>query len=502
MKNILYIIGLIFVLTGCESMEDTYSEYNTPKERYVGMVSDLTIEQGWKRFRLNWTNSVDAAIVNIKVKWEDKNGVADSILLPADTETYITDTIFSNQNYKFLVSSIDSRNKESFTEEVYEDAFTEESTLVEMYEVVQKKFFLIEDQLILMLYDTGKDIYDVDLNYTSEGNAKTISLETDDYENGIVLVEDVDTDEPITIQGKMLIPNCFDSITVSPYVLDPAIKNWSGSFLGTLRLQFDMLDIDEDQLDTITTLYVDYSTTTLEDILYMPNLKKVVLGKKRMNNKVNYITDENYVSTLEDVDASVFALNKMHELTGMEVEIYGNQFLLADTLDFEIRHTKNAPPSVAVPDDADQWELSIIDEPEYYENADTINNHPYLLEYLIGKRYYDWQSIALKDEVKTHEILYDMKEVKSVKGFQFYQSTSSYTLKYLPQRVEVYISTDGDTWESAFFQATLDVGGVPGEVTIVYMNEPKNAQYIKLVVKDVERSNNNYVVIDEFVPIL
>lgn len=501
MKNIIYILVLTLTLASCESMEDTYSEFNTPKERYVGKVKNVTIEQGWKRFRLHWTNSEDAAVVNIKVKWEDQNGVADSAMLSPDTEMYVTDTVFSNQNYKFSVTSVDSRNHESFPVEVYADPYTETSTAVEMFKVVEKKYFFVENQLFLMLYEVGKNIYDVSVHYTSEGTEKTMHVDKEDFENGIMVVENLTAASEVSIQGKMMIPGCFDSITVPPYVLDPAKKNYSGSFIGNMRLQLDMLNISNEQLDTLTTLYVDYSTSTLEDILYLPNLKKVVLGKKRMNSTASNITSTTYVSKLEDINASVFALRKMHELKGLEVEIYGNQFLIADSLDFEKQYAKNTPPDVRVPHDVDQWELS-INAPEYYENENPENNHPYVLQDLLGKRYYDWESIQLNDELKTHEITYNMKEVKSVKGFQFYQSTSTIVRYNLPSRVEIHISVDGDNWETAFFQATLDVGGVPGEATIAYMREPKEAQFIKLIVKDIERSNNNFVVVDEFVPIL
>ena len=501
MKKLIYILSIVIAFAACESMEDTYSEYNSPKERYVGMCSDLKIEQGWNRFRLSWTNGVDSGVENIKVKWEDENGVADSVMLPADAKVYNTEPVFSNQSYKFIVTAVDNRNKESFPVEVYGKPFTTESTMVEMLKVVEKKFYFVGDQVILMLYSAGKDIYDAEITYTSGGEEKVQKIEPQHFERGRMVIESVDAGTDVGIRGKMKITECIDEIPLDKYVLDRNKKNWSGGFIGNMRLQFDMLDIADENLDTLTTLYVDYDINSLEDILYLPNLKKVVLGKKRMNPSSSYISNSYYVSKLVDLDASVFALRKMHELKGIEVDIYGNQFLIKDSLDFENLFTTNSPPIPTVPADVDNWELTIND-PSYYGHENPLDDHPYALENMLGNTRSDWQSIQQKNEIRTHEITYDMKELKEVKGFQFYQSTSYYAKNYLPKTVEIHVSEDGITWETAFYQATLNVGGIPGEVTIAKMREPKTARYVKLIVRDVEATQNNYVAIGDFIPLI
>ncbi len=501
MKNLLFIWAILIALSACESMEDTYAEYNTPKERYVGKVSDLKIEQGWKRFRLSWTNSVDAAIVNIKVKWEDESNVADSVILPAGTEVYLTDTIFGHQNYKFSVTSIDSRNKESFPVAVYENPFTEKSSKVEAYRVMEKKFFFVNDQVIIRLYETGKDIYDAQINYTSNGVQKVLNVAPEDFENELLILENVELNSDVTISGKMKIAECIDTIPLITYALDRDKRTWSGSFIGNVRRQFDMLDVTTEHLDTLSTLYVDYDIQTLEDILYMPNLTKVVLGKRRMYDDYKHLTDTNFVGVVSDFEASVFALQKMHELKGLEVEIFGNQYRIRSSLSFEIVNTRNTPPALIIPDDIDNWEATIND-PAYYNNEDAKDNHSDPLSYIMGKKYYVWESIQQNDEIKTHEITYDMKELKEVIGFQYYQPDNEDYSSYLPERVEVYISTDGVNWEPAFFQAGFEVGGTTGEVTVAYMRAAKTAQYVKMVVRDIDGGKNNYVVIDEFLPIL
>ena len=56
-------IGLLFamlVMVSCESLEDTYEDFagNGPV-RYLGKCTDLTIQPGWNRLQVRWTNSPD-----------------------------------------------------------------------------------------------------------------------------------------------------------------------------------------------------------------------------------------------------------------------------------------------------------------------------------------------------------------------------------------------------------------------------------------------------------
>ncbi len=508
MKYLAYILLISTLFAGCESMEDTYSEYNTGKERYTGMCKDLKVEEGYKRLRISWINNVDILTVNVKVKWEDEAGMIDSVLLPSGTEIYETEAVLSEQNYKISVTSLDSRGKESFPIETYSKPFTDESTLVEMLSSVQKNFYFIEDQVLLTFYEAGKDIYNAEVIYSSGGEQKSLQIQPEDFEAGRLFVKGVDAETDVLIQGKMKIEECFDEIPFETYTLDRTQKNYSGGFISNMRLQWDMYEIDEAALDTLTTLYVDYNITTLEDILYLPNLKKVVLGKRRMNPSSGGITYDTNVSKVEDVEASIFALRTLHELIGLEVEIYGNQFLLRDSLDFATVFSTNPPPSPAIPDDVDEWELKHND-PKYYENEYEEDNYEIGLELLLTQStmWSGYWKAKDSDEIITHEITYNMQEAKEIKGFQFYQSMGFYTRSSQPTTVEIYVSETGEDgeWKSAFYQPTLNVGGIEGEVTIVQMREPKTAQYIKLVVRNVPATSSNALnklSIGTFLPLL
>ena len=62
-------------MVSCESLEDTYKDYaGDGPIRYLGKCMDLTVQPGWNRLIVSWTNSADPVIDKIKVTWS-KDGV-------------------------------------------------------------------------------------------------------------------------------------------------------------------------------------------------------------------------------------------------------------------------------------------------------------------------------------------------------------------------------------------------------------------------------------------
>ena len=82
----LYLLGLIFIsfmMTMCQSLEDTYSDYAGDHViRYVGKCSDLSVVSGWKRLYVEWTNGVDPVVENIKLTWMTAGEISDTLLAP------------------------------------------------------------------------------------------------------------------------------------------------------------------------------------------------------------------------------------------------------------------------------------------------------------------------------------------------------------------------------------------------------------------------------------
>lgn len=108
MKTIKY-WGLLLILgifTGCESLEDTYSDYAEGGAlRYLGKCQDLTVEPGWERLIVTWKNHVDPVIDKIKISWALDGVVRDSLLDKGTTSCSITG--LENGTYEIAVRSVD-----------------------------------------------------------------------------------------------------------------------------------------------------------------------------------------------------------------------------------------------------------------------------------------------------------------------------------------------------------------------------------------------------------
>ena len=85
MKRYKYLVGwwmLLALLASCnESLEDTYSDYaGDGKIRYPGKCFDLSVKPGWQRLIVEWTNSVDATVKNVKLSWSASGVKRDTLL--------------------------------------------------------------------------------------------------------------------------------------------------------------------------------------------------------------------------------------------------------------------------------------------------------------------------------------------------------------------------------------------------------------------------------------
>ena len=80
----LFLLFAACLAIGCEDLEDTYKDYaGDGAIRYLGKATGVSVHPGWKRLLVKWTNSVDPAIVNVKVQW-NLNGVRKDTLLAKD----------------------------------------------------------------------------------------------------------------------------------------------------------------------------------------------------------------------------------------------------------------------------------------------------------------------------------------------------------------------------------------------------------------------------------
>ena len=83
-----------------------------------------------------------------------------------------------------------------------------------------------------------------------------------------------------------------------------------------------------EQLNSISELDINYSLNSLEDILYLPNLKRLNLAGNRYQYEPELSNYYNTTSVLyDDINRSIFALEIAHEVYGLEVYRYNKHFL-------------------------------------------------------------------------------------------------------------------------------------------------------------------------------
>ena len=128
-------IGLLFamlVMVSCESLEDTYEDFagNGPV-RYLGKCTDLTIQPGWNRLQVRWTNSPDPVIRHIRITWS-KDAMVKEELVDRETSEYdITD--LEDGSYEVTICAVDKNGNTSLESTDYGRPYTENHEMVQAF---------------------------------------------------------------------------------------------------------------------------------------------------------------------------------------------------------------------------------------------------------------------------------------------------------------------------------------------------------------------------------
>ncbi|MFV0289780.1 MAG: DUF4998 domain-containing protein [Mangrovibacterium sp.] len=492
----IYLLIMMAALVSCESMDDTYSDlFDGNKKRYVGKCSDLKIEKGLQRFKLSWENSTDATIENIRIVWV-QGTESDTILLPKGTTSYVTEATFQNKSYEFSVSAIDGEGNKSIDVSDYARPYTKDSELVNLLKVVQRSYYFVENKLIMFLYDQELQSESY-VNYYSNGVLKSHQITTDEFEELLVIIENVDAETDVNVKSTVEIEDCFDKIEFDPYQLDRNARNYAADFVNMLKTRYDLSDIPSSLTDTLTTLHVDEDLSTIENILYMPNLQKVILGGERYMIQ-NYAYLKDYMCSFTNKTASVLALEIMHDYFNVELDIYGNQYLIRDEIDFENQFIIPTLPSIEFLT-MSSW--SVTTNYDLDDNGDVKNLIALSSDGTPDKTKY-WKPREILSEVRTHEVIVDMKAFKTLNGIYVAQHPTAGTWESVsPDAIEVLVSTNKTDWVQPFKTfRSIYLNKSPGEVNIINFAEKPRARYVKMVVKDKITSGNNYVVVSSFIP--
>lgn len=482
-------VVLAFAAVSCENSEDDYKKFGGDGPiRYIGKCQNFQIDRGWKRFRLNWENSVDPAIKNVKIVWTSQD-VKDSVVLDKTITEYTTDRIFENKSYTFNIFSVDENGNGSIPLTVYGRPYTEEHEEVRIYGKLENKYFFVDNKLILVLDPSGvENVQNPVIEFFSNSSSVTLPLTAEHFTNKFLVVDDVDTDKDVTVSRTATIEGCFDPIDFAPYVLERNVRRFNSDFVDHLKQGYDVAEIDETFINSLTTLHINTSLISLEDILYFPNLERVVIGGKRYYHP-SYIGDD-YLMTLKNKEISLFALQKARELKSIELDIHNNHFTIADDLDFE-----NALDNPVLPDfvylDQSEWTITCSTDSD-----DRLSSNP---QFILDKNpATNWSPGTDRTSVRKHELLIDMQTRQSINGFIFRQSLYAFS-SFLATDFRIMISDDKSEWNELFEIPDRVVGSTNGEVSVHQLKAPRTCRYIKITINDQVTRYGNRVQFADFV---
>ena len=503
MKRIYIVIVLtaIFagIFAGCEDQEDTWDDYaGNGRIRYTGKCTDVSLELGWESVVVSWKNTLDPNRENILIEWVGGEKTGDS-LLTKDMESCTIKNL-GNVTYTFRVYAMDKEGRRSLGAEAYGRPFSmAHEALNGFTPVVTKCFPLGGDKLVLYFDRWQNTLAEASLRYYKKSNPnELITLELTDTDSILkqryYVVEDIDVNKDVVVERKgqlQELPGV--DIVFTPLPLDVHQRIFNSDFVREIQTHYFIEELDENFINTVEVLEFDYDLSTLEDLLYFPNLKKVILGKNRYLYEA--YKDAVKQSVLADTAASRFALEVLHELQGVEVERY-NKHYFPNPLSVLKEQGHSKVPTTLNYLTATGITVSPSDQTGY-------NAHP---EFLLDNNQATIWNPQQINTFRQHELLIDLGKVESVSGFKVVQDatnpiSSPWDTKhnFRPSLLKVLVSKDLASWEGATFDEDNEIGNTAGEITLLRMKQPKEIRYVKITVSDQAYYANFGVILADFV---
>ncbi|MCI7389625.1 MAG: DUF4998 domain-containing protein [Butyricimonas virosa] len=519
---IAWLFAVLFVIS-CEDLEDTYDEYaGDGMIRYIGKCSEVEVRPGWERLRVSWKNNLDAAIKRVKISWQSEED-SKPFVRYIDRQEFennpsLMDTIYieglKDFVYTVRVSSLSADSTESLVEEKYGRPYSESHEDLRSFTRGIINFYRLGNKLAVCVDENNENLKELVLNYRDlRGELKTWNIKNhmDDTlfmsgRGGKYVVsrdymfllpeeegEGIDFNQPLTIERRGMLAGCIDEIGFTPEVLDLSERIWSTSFSQLMVKNYGTGW--ENEVDRIETLELDYDMSTFQDLMYFPNLKRVVLGKNRyMEGKyknshasstdeyvglttLQFLMDTHEGFTVERYNKHYFGEDDMF---GMDyVDLYRVLGKLKSNFSFTERGVSNLDntPSVT-PLDTEGWVVTCSDT---VYNGYKENGAAWLLDDDATTYFEPGQTLG----ASVIEVTYDMKSERVVHGFKVMQfpRNDRGDQNYLLSSIKIEFSNDGYVWKLATNEdGAITIGNAPGEVT--YINIPEDKQeavrYVRL----------------------
>lgn len=479
MKKISFLLFtfVIALFTACsDDMSDTYSQYaGDGPIRYTGRVTNIVVNPGWKCLRANWKLSKDPAVKNIRVTWISENSDTNSVDI-APTDTAYTIQGLDNENYQVMVQSVAQDGTPSLADKITRRPYTYEHEAVQAFTQGFNKYFLYHNHLLLFMGNWIDGIKQFVIDYTdSKGQPKSYELTQDVFEEKYVDIPDVDTTKPITLHRQGLIEGCPDVIDFQPVSLTRNVL-MNSDFKKELRQHYGISNNDMDNFAaTATSVDVDYDLYTLEDLLYFTKLKHVDLGAQR------YMLDNHTAaSSVVEKERSLWTIKKLHDIGGVEFNMYAGAYLGDDAPDFVHQHDVAHMPALNFYNTTG-WRIT---------TPQSDSGNKLLVNLLDDDASTDWRSWPAGETVRNFNLIIDMKAQKTVHGICVLQSDNSEMTDFEPANITVeYATADNpNKWNALNDIDEYTLGTAQGEATVIKAMKAVGARYLRATVK--ERTHN------------
>lgn len=474
-------ITMMSALIACnESIKDTYREYAGNGEiRYLGACSNLTASPGWERIILNWENNPDPVIKKIKIVWSLDKSRQDSIILDKGSTYYSIENINGNLledgTYEITVYSLDANGVTSLGRTVYARPYTYGHEEVQAFNRLISKIYHIDNRLVLSFLPWKDGIKSASVSYTrANGTEGQLTLVPELISKGYYLIEEaVDPSKPVYVNRRSILPGSVDEIDFEPYEM-LKIRTYNTELMEDVKRQYGYDEIPESWAENVETLYLDRDYSSLDDLMNFPKLKKLVLGGKRYILP-NQVDSDDAQSLVEDTEGTMFALETLHQLTGLQVERY-NKHYPSISADFIQEMGLAEEPSWNY---IDMSGVSVMSSPV---DESGFNSH---LERLIdGDVNTFWEPLRSANATE-YSLTIDLGTEMVLHGMRFVQRTFQNELEtmVIPKTVHIKLSTDNVVWEDATYFEEVKVGGSNGEIThIPFSGDGKEARFVKLII--------------------
>lgn len=473
-------------MAGCSgNLEDTYKDYSGDGPiRYLGKCEEVTLQTGWHWLKVNWSPSLDASVKKIKIVCQSGDYKRDTTVNADKTSWQINN--LPDGSFQIDVYSMDADGNMSLPAQAFGRPYSETHELYNGFSRVVTKHYFVKKNIVL-IFDKWQETFDkMQLSYSNTaGQAVVKEITKEIIDAKYLLILDVDPDKAVKLFRWGRIADAPDVLRFGDVDLGKE-RVFTTDMKLVLAERHGIVDLTEAEINGLTSLEIDYNMSSLEDVLYFPNLTKLSLGKNRYFYQpyINQFLPFPNAAKLVDHEKSNFMLKVAQQLCGLVIENYQNRIMYSEgtfaaglTIT-DYTSTPQVPPSGKNYLNTAAWTISDLAE----------ENNTYLQNLLDNTQSTIWES-AVTTSLKIHEIVIDMQQEHTINGFKIVQAVrgaynSADPVNYYASIISIQTSVDQIVWTNVGATKSITIGKTNGEITFVDLPAARSAHYIKVTFSD------------------